>query len=145
MLRRSFLSMLGLGPLAATLGSSSPPIGHSLSAIPHPDVKQWSIPANPIPLDMNAHIKYLREELAGLDDKEKYIAEYMNSTKHDMGYMRASEVDADIAALKSFSDVAKVRLHMRRKAEVRWEQRRNGMIQHIADLLKGPKNDRTHS
>jgi len=138
MLRRAFLSAMGLGPLAATLGTQGSAKGIALTG----GVNQWAttFPKDAPDIAPSWHIadqlKHCRDELLGLEDKETFFAEYMTNMKLDMGYLRVQDVDADIAALKSFSDVAKVRLHMRRRAELRWEQRRNSLTARIADLLR---------
>ena len=141
MLRRTFLSVLGLGGAGVALGASGHP---QMAPPPYPNIglvagTQWkeSLGAGPSLIEQ---VNRLRKELSGLDDKEDFISRYVVNMKSDMGYTRAQDVDADIAALKSFSDVAKLRMHMRRKAELRWEERRNSLAMHIAQILEGGKD-----
>ena len=144
MIRRSFLGLLGLGGASTILGSQ----GSVLTPAMAPDVNQISSKyalsgvgmmksSGP---DIMGQLKYLREELSGLDDKEKYIAEYMAIDKSDMGFTPIDRIDPDLRAMKSFSEVTKVRMYYRRRAELRWEQRRNSVLSHIADLLKEKKD-----
>lgn len=142
MLRRTFLSALGLGGAGVALGANShpqmasPPVYQNIGLVG----TQWkdSLGAEPSLIEQ---VNVLRKELSGLDDKENFISEYVVRMKSDMGYTRAQDVDADIAAIKSFSDVAKIRMHLRRKAEARWEERRNSLAMHIAQILEGGKDD----
>jgi hypothetical protein len=142
MLRRTFLSALGLGGAGVALGAS----GHPQTA-PTPIYQtsglvgtQWkdSLGSGPSMIEL---VNMLRKELSSLDDKEHFISNYLSNMKSDMGYKRAQDIDADIAAIKSFSDVAKIRMHLRRKAEARWEERRNSLAMQIAQILEGGKDD----
>lgn len=138
MLRRTFLSALGLGSAGVALSggpSNTPPVYQTSGLI---TATPWhlkdSLDAGPSLIEQ---VNMLRKELSGLDDKENFISEYVTNIKSDMGYTRAQDVDADIAALKSFSDVAKIRMHLRRRAERRWEERRSSLAMHIAQILEG--------
>jgi hypothetical protein len=139
MLRRTFLSALGLGGAGVALSggpSTAPSVYQNIGLVG----TQWkdSLGAGPSLIEQ---VNMLRKELSGLDDKEDFISRYVVNMKSDMGYTRAQDIDADVAALKSFSDVAKLRMHMRRKAEARWEERRNSLTMHIAQILEGGKDD----
>ena len=138
MLRRTFLSALGLGGAGVALGASGhpqmapPPVYQNIGLVG----TQWKndLGAGPSLIEQ---VNMLRKELSGLDDKENFISEYVTNIKSDMGYTRAQDVDADIAAIKSFSDVAKIRMHLRRKAERCWEERRSSLAMNLAQILEG--------
>ncbi len=131
MLRRSFLAMLGLGSLAgetAGIGSAlgkpgftSPPLFPSQSV----DVVTQT---DPVSL-----LRQLRKEYDGVvKDKERFmadmIADYMNNEHYDR---RICNLDPDIAAMKSFSDVTKVRVQMTRRAERRWAEAERSLSRQI--------------
>ena len=142
MLRRTFLRAFGLGGAGVALGAiehpqmAPPPVYQNIGLVAGTQWKE-SLGAGPSLIEQ---VNRLRKELSGLDDKEDFISRYVVNMKSDIGYTRAQDVDADIAALKSFSDVAKLRMHMRRKAELRWEERRNSLAMHIAQILEGGKD-----
>jgi len=142
MLRRTFLSVLGLGGAGVALGASGhpqmapPPVYQNIGLVG----TQWKDSLGASGPSLIEQVNMLRKELSGLDDKENFICEYVANIKSDMGYTRAQDVDADIAAIKSFSDVAKIRMHLRRKAERRWEERRSSLAMHIAQILEGGKD-----
>jgi hypothetical protein len=140
--RRSFLSVLGLGSVAATLDAPQavPANGVSLGSQmigPYPpDVQQWPNKTYSIA----DHLKDLQQELSYYDDKEKFMHDRILTWMDDFGSIAIDRIDPDIRCMKSFSDSTKVRMHVRKLAEKEWEKQRGRILQRIANLLEERKN-----
>lgn len=140
--RRLFMNMLGLGGIAASLNNEA--IGKQGVALGG----DYPFPTNgivsqdvAIPWDPIKQVKYLKEELASLEDKETFIANYRNRHDDDMDLIDMHRrVDLNLRAMRSFSDVTKVRLHNRRRAEKDWQRRRESLLGQISNLLEGNKS-----
>lgn len=126
MMRRGFLAMLGLGPIA--------------SLVAEEPVSKLSY-HNPLPL-VNSNIveqdesSYLKKMLKEMSSKEDWIKDWIDRQKSDMyNDLHIDRVDPDIRAMKSFSDSAKVRMQWRRMAERRYDQDRNRCIEQLKRLV----------
>ena len=132
--RRSMLSMLGFGAAAGpALGeqavkqwstTTSPPIGYISTA-------GDSVPVceNPAQIVMNLKSDYAK--MTG--DKSAWIEDYIRRELEEVfryGNYN-STIDPDIQAMKSFSQSAKIRMSIKRKAERRYEESKNGLLDNM--------------
>jgi UDP-N-acetylglucosamine enolpyruvyl transferase len=111
MIRRGFLAMLGLAPIASMI-QEAPTVERDYNIV------KTVIGSRPD----EYHLKYLNQMKSALQNKEEWIQTKMERMRQDQFAMDLRHVDVDIRAMKSFSDVAKVRMMMRRVAERQYEQ-----------------------
>ena len=145
--RRSMLSMLGIGaagaPLVAKEVYQSMPAmysGKSSLAIPSTSGEYYSkdqaIAWNPV--ERLAEAK--REYDLLTSDSAKWIQDFITREMDEYldGYSSFSmdKIDADIRAMKSFSDTAKMRLHIERRAKRRHQRHTASMMGKIQELMK---------
>jgi len=124
MMRRGFLAMLGLGPIASLVAEE--PVS-KLSYTPV--VTRDYTSSNLVEQD---EISYLKKLLSEMNSKEDWIKDWIDRQKSDMyNDLHIDRVDPDIKAMKSFSDSAKVRMQWRRMAERRYDQDRNRYIEQL--------------
>jgi hypothetical protein len=73
-------------------------------------------------------------------DGAKWIADYIarEMDEYVSGYssFRLENIDPDIRNMKSFSEMAKIRMHIERKAKRRLESQKNHMWSRIQELMK---------
>lgn len=127
-MRRGFLAMLGLGPIA------------SLVAEEPVNKLQYHAPVNTVyrstdivEQDESSYIKNMLKEMSS---KEDWIKDWIERQKSDMyNDLHIDRVDPDIKAMKSFSDSAKIRMQWRRMAERRYDQERNRCIEQLKRLV----------
>jgi len=111
MIRRGFLAMLGLAPIASMI-QEAPAV--------ESDYKLVKTVISPGPDEY--HLKYLNEMKSTMQNKEEWIRSKMEELRSESYIINLQNVDADIRAMKSFSDVTKVRIMMRRVAERQYEK-----------------------
>jgi len=142
--RRGVLSMLGIGAAAGPaiakqyVGNS---VMNSSPAIPSTggydyEYKDQAVSWNPVEQLASAKREY--EMLTG--DGAKWIADYIarEMDEYVSGYssFRLENIDPDIRNMKSFSEMAKIRMHIERKAKRRLESQKNHMWSRIQELMK---------
>jgi hypothetical protein len=141
--RRGVLGMLGLGaaagPALVNQYASDVPvpstggvgIGYSITKETY-DKVEW----NPVEALNSAKREY--EMLTG--DGSRWIADYIarEMDEYVSGYssFRLENIDPDIRNMKSFSEMAKIRMHIERKAKRRLESQKNHMWSRIQELMK---------
>jgi hypothetical protein len=141
--RRGVLSMLGIGAAAGPaiakqyVGNS---VMNSSPAIPSTGGEYYdkveAIPWNPVEQLASAKREY--EMLTG--DASKWITDYVAREwdEYMSGYssIRIETIDPDIRNMKSFSESAKIRTFIERKAKRRYENQKNHMWSRIQELMK---------
>ena len=136
--RRGILGMLGMGAVAApavvhqyasdAIGANgpSPPIGYSDKA------ELWN------PVEQLAEAQ--REYDALTKDPAVWIADYVHREYKEYldGYTsyRYELIDSDIRNMKSFSESAKMRMYLERKARRKQQQISNSVLGRIQMLMK---------
>lgn len=128
MMRRGFLAMLGLGPIASLVAEEP------VSKLSYPPVvtRDYTGP-NLVEQDESSYIKNMLKEMSS---KEDWIKDWIERQKSDMyNDLHIDRVDPDIKAMKSFSDSAKVRMQWRRMAERRYDQDRNRYVEQLKRLV----------
>jgi hypothetical protein len=126
--RRGVLGMLGIGAAAGPAIAKESiyktmPSMYSIPSTAGTIGSQYcdNVPERENPLDT---LKHVRERYNRLTmDKTKWIAEYMQrETREAFRYGNHGAIDPDIMAMKSFSHGAKLRLHIQRRAEYRYNE-----------------------
>ena len=149
--RRGVLGMLGIGaaagPLVAKEVYQSMPAmysGKSSLAIPStggeyydkvPDAIAW----NPVERLAEAKREYdllTADSAAWIQD---FITREMDEYLDGYSSFSMDKIDADIRAMKSFSDTAKMRLHIERRAKRRHQKHTASMMGRIQELMKEVK------
>jgi len=81
-----------------------------------------------------------RKEYEMIMDTDKWIADYIAREwdEHMAGYnpIRITDIDSDIRNMKSFSESAKIRMHIKRKAMRRLHNSRESIVTRIQRLMK---------
>ena len=81
-----------------------------------------------------------RKEYEMLMDTDKWIADYIAREweDHTAGYnpIRIADIDSDIRNMKSFSESAKIRMHIKRKALRRLRAGKESIVTRIQRLMK---------
>lgn len=124
MMRRGFLAMLGLGPIASLVAEEP------VSKLSYPPVvtRDYTGP-NLVEQDESS---YLKKMLSEMSSKEDWIKNWIERQKSDMYHdIHIDRVDPDIKAMKSFSDSAKIRMQWRRMAERRYEHEHSRCIEQL--------------
>jgi len=128
--RRSMLSMLGLGAaagpaiaenLVSQAGTSVPAIGSQFLTMNKYSDKVHLAEDYENPLQ---RLNNIREHYNHLSDKKKWIDSFVSRELQEMfryGNYN-NQIDPDIMAMKSFSTSAKLRLHIQRRAERRYNE-----------------------
>jgi len=133
MKRRSFLGMLGLGGVAAS-------VSHGVEVAPSYDGPYVIGSGGPTTIHSRSMAEILREVKhdydAMISGKEDWIAAHMEEMSGDYYHLQKS-LPPDIEALKSFSGVAKRRLFIRRMAEKRYESHKAELWNRIQQYLNG--------
>ena len=138
--RRGVLGMLGLGAAVgpavvseAVLASPVPSthgIGYSITKETYDKV--WD------PVEAFASAKREYTMLTG--EPSKWIADYVAREwdEYMSGYssIRVETIDPDIRNMKSFSESAKVRMYIERRAKRRFESQKNHLWARVQDLMK---------
>ena len=143
--RRGVLSMLGMGAAAGPaiakqyVGNS---VMNSSPAIPSTggwdnfSDKDQAVSWNPVEQLASAKREY--EMLTG--DASKWITDYVAREwdEYMSGYssIRIETIDPDIRNMKSFSESAKIRAFIERRAKRRYESQKNHMWSRIQELMK---------
>lgn len=110
MKRRSFLGMLGLGGVAAS-------VSQGVEVAPSYDSPYVIGSGGPIAVDYKQNLINAKNRLLFMTGtKEEWIATRIANMRTDP-YANIPPIPPDIAALKSFSGIAKYNLHLRRLAE----------------------------
>ena len=133
MLRRNFLTMLGLGGAATAVGTSAPLVDPSehWKAMQHTSMGMvWGRQ------DDEKHIEDIRRMLFDYDDIEAAIERTTTSILQDADKDDFRYLDPDIAAMKSFSGVAKMRLQARRWAERSVRNRKESLLSQLNNWLE---------
>lgn len=110
MIRRGFLAMLGLGPVAAMINKPEEPS----SVLQYYD--------NPVPCVDHSWEKDMFQSMT--TDKHGWIETKKKELVREFfrGYRSPTSMDPDIRALKSFSESAKIRLQIQREAEKSYDE-----------------------
>ena len=125
--RRGVLGMLGIGaagaPLVAKEVYKSMPAMYSIPSNGVTVGSQYCEDAVPCESPMET-LKHVRQRYDYLTmDKSKWMAEHMGREMREVfRYGNYGSIDPDIMALKSFSHGAKLRLHIQRRAEYRYNE-----------------------
>ena len=141
--RRSMLGMLGLGAAvgpAVVSNAVSPafPTGTANydNVTPMKGSVEGGIPWNPVENLASAKREY--DMMTG--DSSKWIAEYAAREWEEYinGYSpyRNDNIDPDIRNMRSFSETAKMRMHIERKAKRKLESNKNHVWSRIQQLMK---------
>jgi hypothetical protein len=141
--RRGVLGMLGLGAAvgpAVVSNAVSPAFpefgndyvfGHSIKKESNETI-QWN------PVENLASAKREYDMMTG--DSSKWIAEYAAREwdEYINGYnpYRNDNIDPDIRNMRSFSETAKMRMHIERKAKRKLESNKNHVWSRIQQLMK---------
>jgi hypothetical protein len=138
--RRSMLGMLGLGAAAGpavvseAVRASNIPSTHGIgySIAQETCDKVWN------PAEALASAKREYAMLTG--EPSKWIADYVAREwdEYMSGYssIRLETIDPDIRNMKSFSESAKVRMYIERRAKRRFESNKNHLLARVQDLMK---------
>lgn len=137
--RRGVLGMLGLSVAAGPAMISQTSTVTSSPAI-------WATPSsgNEVALDREwnpaEHLAHVRKEYDLMTgNADKWIAEFVEREWEEYlnGYStyRIDNIDADIRNMKSFSETAKIRMHIERKARRRMNKEKSYLSQRIQELL----------
>ena len=128
--RRSVLGMLGLGAAAgpaiaegvvSQAGTSVPAIGSQFLTMNKYSDKVYLAEDSENPLQ---RLNNVREHYNHLKDKKKWIDNFVSRELQEIfryGNYH-NQVDPDIMAMKSFSMSAKIRMHIQRRAERRYNE-----------------------
>lgn len=137
--RRGVLGILGIGAAAGPAvvkqyaGNS---VIRSSPAIPDYEYKDQAIEWNPAEALASAKREYAM--LTG--EPSKWIADYVAREwdEYMSGYssIRLETIDPDIRNMKSFSESAKVRMYIERRAKRRFESNKNHLLARVQDLMK---------
>ena len=126
MMRRGFLAMLGLGPIASLVAEEPVSKLQYHNNLP-------LVNSNIVEQDESSYIKNLLKEMSS---KEDWIKDWINHQRSEMyNELHIDRVDPDIRAMKSFSDSAKIRMQWRRLAERRYDQDRNRYIEQLKRIV----------
>lgn len=123
MIRRGFLAMLGLGPVAAMINKpeeASSVLQYYGNSVPSVDHSWEEDMFKSMTTDKYGWIETKKKEL---------VCEYLR------GYRNPQSIDPDIRALKSFSESAKIRLQIQREAERSYEESFADLSQRIKSRL----------
>ena len=136
--RRGVLGMLGIGAAAgpALVNQYS---GKSSLAIPSTGgeyYKDQAVSWNPVEALDSAKREYAMMTGDGAKWVADYIAREMDEYVSGYSSFRVENIDPDIRAMKSFSEMAKIRMHIERKAKRRFESQKNHMWERIQELMK---------
>ena len=142
--RRSVLGMIGLGAAAGpavvkqVVESTNIPYNPVTTYASTGDYNKASLAEPWSPVEQLASAKREYELLTS--DPSKWIADYVSREMDEYrdGYssFRYESIDADIRALKSFSETAKMRMHIERKAKRRHQSHTTSMLGRIQELMK---------
>jgi hypothetical protein len=121
MMRRGFLAMLGLGPVASLISQ------HQSSNIPEVAVRQsGSILSYSNPMEVPEVDHSWEKDMfqTMTTDKSGWIETKKKELVREFfrGYRSPTSIDPDIRAMKSFSESAKMRLQIQREAEKSYEE-----------------------
>ena len=137
--RRSMLGMIGLGAAAGPAVVSQLGSQGSVRAIPSTGgeiYKDQAIPWNPI--EDLSRTKREYEMITG--DSSKWIADCVSREwdEYVNGYTsyRYETIEPDIRNMKSFSETAKMRMHIERKVKRKYESQKNYLWSRIQELMK---------
>ena len=142
--RRSVLSMLGIGAAAgpAVVSQLGTQLGSqgSVHAIPSTGGEYYdkveAIAWNPVERLAEAKREYdllTSDSAAWIQD---FITREMNEYLDGYSSYSMDRIDGDIRAMKSFSDTAKMRLHIERRAKRRHQNHTASMMGRIQELMK---------
>lgn len=133
MKRRSFLGMLGLGGVAAS-------VSHGVEVAPSYDGPYVIGSGGPTSLGYRPTADIIRDIKHDYDamilGKEEWLAAHMEEMSNDYYHLQKS-LPPDIEALKSFSGVAKRRLFIRRMAEKRYESAKSELWNRLQHYMHG--------
>jgi hypothetical protein len=112
MIRRGFLAMLGLGPVAAMINKPEEPssvLQYYGNPVQAPEVDYgW---------EKDLFQSMTTDKYGWIETKKKQLVhEYFR------GYRSPTSMDPDIRALKSFSESSKIRLQIQREAEKSYDE-----------------------
>jgi hypothetical protein len=111
MIRRGFLAMLGLGPVAAMINKPEEPSSvlqyYGNPVAPSVDYSYEKDLFQTMTTDKHGWVETKKKEL---------VREFFR------GYRSPTSIDPDIRAMKSFSESAKMRLQIQREAEKSYEE-----------------------
>ena len=126
--RRGVLGMLGLGAAAgpAIAEKAISTAGSYGASTPAFLMNQYSDKVYPAEDSENPlqRLNNVREHFNHLSDKKKWIDGFISRELHEIySYGNYSnQIDPDIMAMKSFSMSAKIRMHIQRRAERRYNE-----------------------
>lgn len=133
MKRRSFLGMLGLGGVAAS-------VSQGVEVAPSYGNPYTIASGGPTSIGYRSTAELLQDVKhdyhAMVSGKEEWIAAHMEEMSNDYYHM-SKPLPPDIEALKSFSGVAKKRLFLQRMVEKRYENCKAELWNRIQHYLHG--------
>lgn len=147
--RRSVLGILGIGAAAGPAIASSALSGTSSNTvapgIPFNDYGAYSVKQSisdsimaENPVERLAYLKKEYEYLVSSPDS--WTAEFINRELQEIrdGYssIRLDNIDPDIRAMKSFTESAKIRLAIKRRAAYKYENSKSQLLKSIEQLLR---------
>lgn len=137
--RRGVLGILGIGAAAGPVvakeavkqwtTTSSPPIGYPGELYD----------ANPVQENPLETLNYYRKDYDYLTgNKQAWITDqFTREFQEIVRYGNFShQIDPDIQAMKSFSQTSKIRLHVQRRAEKKYEENRNSLATSIKRMME---------
>ena len=141
--RRGVLGMLGLGAAAGPAvakemiyKTSYPSPGLSTPSTLGSQYHDQAIPWDPV--EQLAHVRKEYDLMVG--DQSRYMAERISGMYFDYinGYAtyNMNSIDPDIRNMKSFSESAKIRMHIERRVKRDYESTKNNLWERIQNLLK---------
>lgn len=140
--RRSMLGMLGIGAAAGpSVAESLINKNPSSSPIPMSDYGEYAVKSTcEIVEDPIARLANLREQYNAITkDRDAWISDYIQRDMTDYmdGYsgMDINRVDPDIRAMRSISESSKIRMHMYRKANRRYNSIVSNLFKDIERLV----------
>jgi hypothetical protein len=138
--RRGLLGLLGLGVAA---GPSVAGEMMNKTSYPSPGIlgTQGGNIEQAVPWDPVEQLAYVRKEYdLMVGDQSRYMAERISGMYYDYinGYAsyNMKSIDPDIRNMKSFSESAKIRMHIERRVKRDYESTKNNLWDRIQKLLK---------
>ena len=133
MQRRDFLQMLGLGGAATALSPDF--VQQTNEQMNYGSMIGKPLGSHPMSLgEQIARAKHDYGHFMGIG-KADFIRRTIKDWRDDGHFYDHKNVDPDIQDMKSWSKSTKIRVHMERRAELRWRLNEKNMLDRISTLL----------
>ena len=136
--RRSALGFLGIGAVAgpSVISQASESLVSSNAGSPFNDI----YPPSEKALDYARYLKECEEQLVHINaDPDKWIATKIQEEMRDhlwgCSAIRLDNIDHDIRNMKSFTDSAKIRMHIARRVKRQYDSHKESLVIRIKDYM----------